>query len=263
MADCDLADFDLSSPPSVRDQVPEGATYFEWASDADPSPDGDGERAWHYIRNLHDDDLSLIWEKPDALIPLDQPLGKNQVSCFYKYGAAFIIDPDAPITTSREGQKNAKAYVPDGDSQKTGAEVGREGDGFTGRIRAIIRYFQDDKVLTMQLSSSNDELQFLLGVSGLGIAEEVLVGEFSDTIGSTPVLQASFDVFAKSGDFGVQFVEPVADSQVMTFQFAGEAEIVFNDVTEVAPVMLPLALLNADGQVLAATKIDLAPLIEN
>jgi len=263
LGQCNLTDFDSSLPQAVSGTVPRSATYFEWASDADPSPDGDGERAWHYIRNLHDDGLSLIWEKPDALIPFDEPLGKGEVSCFIKYGAAFAVDRDAPITTNRDGRKDAKAYLRKGRSEKTGAEVGRDGDGIRGRIRAILRYFQSDRLLVMQLFSSSDDIRFLIGITGLGIPEDALVGGFSDAIGSKPVLESGVDVFSQSGDLGVQFVQSVANSRVMTFQLAGEAEIVFKDVAKLAPVKLPLAIMNADGRVLAATKIDLGPLIEN
>ncbi|AUH63975.1 hypothetical protein [Paracoccus zhejiangensis] len=262
-AECDLAQFDQSPPGAVRDTAQGTATHFEWASDADPSPDGHGQRAWHFIRNLHDDNLSLIWEKTDALIPFDQPLGKDQVSCFNKYSATFTIDQDAPIITSADGRKDARAYLPSGNAQKTGAEVGRGGGEINGLVRAIIRYFQSDKVLVMQLYSSSNDIGFLLGVTGLGIPEDVLTGVISDRINFAPIFEENLDVFAGTGDFGVQFVEPVESSRAMTLRFSGEVEFVFNDVAELAPVTLPLAMLNAEGQVLAATKIDLGPLIEN
>lgn len=262
-ANCSIAEFDRSAPGAVRDIAQGSQTNFEWASDADPSPDGDGMRAWHYIRNLHEEDLSLIWEKPDALIPFNQPLGKDEISCFYKYGDVFTVDRDAPITTTSEGTKQAKAYIPSGPSQKTGAEVGREGDGIVGRIRAILRYFSDDNVLVMQLSSSSSDVGFLIGTGGTGIPAEVFAGQVFETVGSSPRFTDSIEAFAETGDFGLEFLESDPSGPVATFRFAGDIEMVFSEFVDLAPTKIPIAITNADGQILSATKIDLQPLIPN
>ena len=55
---CDLESYDIGAPAKAIDRTPAtGESEFEWASDLDPFHDSG--RGWHYIRNLHDRDLSL------------------------------------------------------------------------------------------------------------------------------------------------------------------------------------------------------------
>jgi hypothetical protein len=182
---CSLADFDKGPPKSVKDVTPPTSeSKFEWGSDVDRW--GAGARAWHYITNLHNKNLSLVWSKPTFVIPFYSPLESGDTLCQYDYATKlenFKLDPDAPINVSNDGVKSAQAYVKVAQKEEqpkssvTGGELRRTYKSVTGEItaafaRLLFRYNAADKLLQVELTSGPGETQVGLGPQTLGISEE-------------------------------------------------------------------------------------------
>ncbi|RWK46629.1 hypothetical protein [Mesorhizobium sp.] len=263
---CDLESYDMGAPPKVIDRTPAtGETEFEWASDLDPFDDSG--RGWHYIRNLHDRDLSLHWKKPNFVISFEHPLPKDGISCKRDYGAidSYRKDADAPIYVSGEGEKSAIAYVQSGGrSRQAGASIEtnyREADGGVayGLARLVVRHFAAERLLEIDVDASPEGMRVAFDPSPLGVAPDSLMSALKEA-GAEFSVYSSLPAFASFDSLIAQALIANVDTGFLVVSDTPDNTLRLSQIDQAPTGQTPLLLISPEGAVIAATYVDLSSL---
>jgi len=263
---CNLESYDIGAPPKVIDRTPAtGETEFEWASDLDPFDDTG--RGWHYIRNLHDRDLSLHWKKANFVISFEHPLPKDGISCKRDYGAidSYRKDADAPIYVSGEGEKSAVAYVQSGGrSRQAGASIEtnyREAGGGVayGLVRLVVRYFAADRFLELDINASPEGTRVAFDPSILGVDPDVLLGALKEA-GAEFSVYSSLPAFTSVDSLIAQALMADVDAGFLVVSATPGDTLRLSRIDQAPSGQTPLLLISPEGTVVAATDVDLSSL---
>jgi hypothetical protein len=263
---CNLEGYDVDAPPKVADSTPAtGKSEFEWSSDVDPF-EGSG-RGWHYIRNLHDRDLSLNWSKIDFVISFERGLPKGGVSCKRDYGAlgSYGQDTDAAIYVAGEGQKPAIAYVKaQGTSRQAGASIEtnyRSPDGGVayGLVRLIVRYFPADRFLEVDIDASPEGTQVAFDPRTFGKHADALRSELLGN-GVKFADYPSLNTFASSDALIAEALSKDVAAEFMLISDAPDGPLRISEVEQVPTGRTPLLLISPEGAIVAATYADFSSL---
>ena len=133
-ADCDLANYDKTSPPALRGGVDNNFAHFEYASDADAQ--SNQFWIWNYIQNKRTDKgIGANWPKAGIHINVLYPLPPGKAACRWFSVAGYSKDSDAPITYgTTDQQEMASVYAPPV-ANKTASTSSRISTTFTNEGR--------------------------------------------------------------------------------------------------------------------------------
>lgn len=271
---CDLAGFDRAPPPHVSDTTPATSnSEFEWGSDVDPWNGNGQARGWHYIKNLHDKKLSLVWQKTALVILFAEPLEKGDTVCQKDYGSleSYKLDNNAPINLSNDGMKGAQAYVqiavkPPAEKADaaeepatTGAELRRTYKTRTGQLveafaRIMLRYYRGAKLLQLDVISGPGETRVGFGPEMLGVSQDefpskLKTGELNF---KWPVALGAFVKEDEVSSIGVNSAQTIA--LVLADK---ERSLRFENVSAPPSGVAAMLLIAPDGSPLALTTVKL------
>lgn len=266
---CDLEGFD-EAPPSTETGTngPTDKTHFEWGSDVDPyGNEPIRERSWHYVRNLHDQNLSLYWKKTGLLIPFDMPLSTGDCRSVRERNekGAFEIDFDAPILTSNDGESNAVAYVvADGFASKespkiTGAEIRadyRTGDGEreTAFTWLIVYYFPDDQFMELKVYTGEAGESMAFRPKSLGLTINKVNDQLSES-GVEILESSSLDKMIKLDRLSEQAFKEIENDNFIRISTKEPLSLKFTEVSEIASEKTSILLFSPKGSLLLAKRL--------
>lgn len=274
---CDLSGFDQGSPNSEGDNTrPTSKANFEWGSDADPWGNNYvGARSWHYVRNTHENRLSLNWDKVGLLIPFDEPLVTDDCRSVIDYGNenAFIIDSDAPIQTSNDGEKAAVAFVrseqaaDEGVPRIMGAQIRAEyrtddGEKNSAVGRLVAYFFPDDQAMTVEIYSGEGEESIAFRPGSFGLDIEIVAGQLEER-GIGIMESVSLNDFSLSNELSAQAFEGVASEEYIQIATKEPVSLTFTEVFEIPSERTSLLLFSPEGSLLAAKRLSTTPLLAN
>jgi hypothetical protein len=110
-ADCDISNYDQTTPGRIAGKVDTGTVQFAWSTDVDTH---DGRNwIWHYLKNTNDHGIGYKWLKAQMRRALGSPLEPGKTDC-NKYYVAGPTAPDdnAPITYgTNEASQRATVFA--------------------------------------------------------------------------------------------------------------------------------------------------------
>lgn len=274
---CKLEGFDDAPPSAEGDTTsPTDKTHFEWGSDVEPwGNDYVGERSWHYIRNVHNKNLSLNWKKPGLLIPFDSPLSFGDCRSVLEYGneGAFEVDNNAPIATSNDGEKNAVAYVvadklASKESPKiTGAEIradyrAEDGEREIATTFLAAYYFPADQFMQINVFTGGAGESMAFRPESLGLDVENVKAQLSES--SVEILESSS--LGRMVDFdklSEQAFNEIEQDNFIRISTKEPLTLNFSEVSEIPSEQMSVLLFSPQGSLLLSKRLVISMLSES
>lgn len=265
---CSIGGYDKNNPTSRSDTTNQtDRTQFKWSTDVDPWQSD--ARSWHYIHNLHEWNLSVRWDKTGLVIPLNNPLATGNISCARDYGNEddFILDTDAPITTSNDGDKSAVAYVTnfrhtsDTGPAIAGAELisNYETDGSGGSTASaiLVLYFHaSTNLLEVHVSTGNGGETMAFRPRSIGVEVSRFAAALP-TNGARIVETASLEALLQEDGFTLDALNDISGDDFLRFSVYPLATLRFTLSESLIETIEDTAflLLTPRGDVIAAKRL--------
>lgn len=257
---CDLGAFDQGAPSSVSDTSPASpSSQFIWGSDVDEVDDGG--RGWNFIQNIHSDNLSLEWRKTGLVIPFDKPLPLDGIRCDYSYGSieSYVLDEDAPILVTNDGDKAARAYI----HRRAPAEVSGSGietdyvndvgETVFGYVKMILRYFISDRYLQIELASGPQGILVGLNPTAFGITGDEFVSAAA-IAGVEHSEIAPLSDLVRLDDLGTRALGGGLSQDYILLDAGESTKLDFSQV-ELVSGAFPLLMVDSEGSAIAMTPL--------
>lgn len=257
---CDMHDYNRADPPSPISDVIDGYpdVRLEWGSDVDRYQGG--ERAFDYVRNLHERNVAVLWEKTGILVPFYKGLPKGKTACQkHSFGnvGTLVRSDDAPIKINSYGDSPASAYLPKGNAgqlQDTSVrlEAGYIEDGKDISAFAEVSFYfsPDHSTVKMVVKYGPPEAGVLISNKTFDLTEAMvksLAGPARYEMGRLNTLVAMDGQTRK-------WLGNVLANPYFKLQGLGEHIIAF-EVRGIKRAAMPMMLVDPHGNLIAAGKI--------
>ena len=265
---CELDGYDKAIPESIGDTTPKTErTRFAWSTDVDPWQGN--ARSWHYIRNLHERNLSAKWEKVGLTIRFDNPRTTGKVACAIGYGNEqdFRLDKSAPIITTNDGTKPAVAYVVDPsnisrtDPVVAGAEIitnyeTDESNTSAASAKLVLYFYPSTNHLEVHVSTGNNGETMAFRPQSIGVEVDLFASEL--TIGDDEnVERTSLETLVGGDEFTLGALSDISSDNFIRFSLFPLRVLRFT-ITDASRDKIEdtaLVLVSPQGRLIAAKKV--------
>ena len=264
LAWCDMTDFNKNGPPSPVSDVNDSYAdiKLEWGSDVDPYQGG--ERAWHYVRNLHDQSVSVDWPKTGILVPFDNALPKGKAQCEKERDSkpdSFSLDTDAPMWINSYPKSAASAFLkkkPSGSGGETATsiETGYTRDGVEVPVYAeVVLKYLGDRQVEMSVTQQPGDIGVALSNSVFGLDNKILATAADGAMFAIDRLDALVkrDLIKLDDISGRRFAKSM-DETFFILRGREEYHLTFNPLVP-AQAPVPILLIAPDGKLIAAGRV--------
>ncbi|WP_420410882.1 hypothetical protein [Roseibium sp.] len=287
---CDFRDFDKSEPKAIFNSTrATNRTHLMWASDVDRwEHDSKIDKVQHILQNLHDYNLSLVWEKAGILVPYYNPIHKNECRGASEFGpiGAFVKDFNSPILTPNDGEKAATAYVrkkngsqtdennsprkpenntdsSDEKARVTGTEIiasyeKEDGTISTSNLYFFATYYFNDETVTISSTSGDQGETIAFSPNSFGIEIEHAISIFEEHDVLIDVFEGN-KLLKEGNSFDSRFFQRYSEDTYLKVKFTHDTEgFYFENVKKEKFAKTPIIFYSPKGRILMAKTVSLA-----